>query len=275
VQKAYETNAIKQFERHSRLGFISADSFMMEIQRLRKLGFKRITLKTGAYSMQELAMALRWGAQGKIDLITIDGAAGGTGMSPWSMMNEWGIPTFYLQCLACEFAEKLSKQGLRVPDLAIAGGFSDEAHVFKALALGAPYFKAVCMGRALMIPGMVGKNIQQWLKDGKLPKSVSKFGASREEIFVYYQEVKSKFEGRAKDIPLGALGIYTFTQKIRIGLQQLMAGSRNFRISTISRKDLMALTEEAAKASGVAYVMDAYRGEADRILEGKQDAAWQ
>jgi hypothetical protein len=61
-----------------------------------------------------------------IDLLTFDGAPGGTGMSPWPMMEEWGIPTFYLQSLVYEFAEKLSKKGARVPDLAIAGGFSSE-----------------------------------------------------------------------------------------------------------------------------------------------------
>ncbi len=63
--------------------------------------------------------------------------------------------------------------------------------------------------------------------------------------------------------------MYTFCQKIRVGLQQLMAGSRNFKISTISRSDLMALTEEAAKISGIPYVMEAYREEAERILEGE------
>lgn len=267
VQAAYESGAIKHFERHSRLGFVDQDTFMAEIARLRRLGFRRITLKTGAYSMKELAMALRWGAEAKLDLITIDGAPGGTGMSPWSMMNEWGTPTFYLQCLAREFAEKLTARGIRVPDLAMGGGFSDEAGIFKALALGAPHFKAVCMGRALMIPGMVGKNVQQWLKDGKLPKTVSKFGSSPEEIYVCYQEVKSQFNGRTKDMPLGAIGLYTFVQKIKTGLQQLMAGSRNFKLSTISRNDLLALTEESAKVSGIAYVMDAYRQEAEAILE--------
>ncbi len=267
VQKAYETGAIKQFERHSRLGFVSREAFMNEIDRLRKLGFKRITLKTGAYSMQELAMALRWGADAKLDLITIDGAPGGTGMSPWPMMNEWGTPTFYLQALAYEFADKLTKRGLRVPDLAMGGGFSSEDGVFKALAMGAPYFKAVCMGRALMIPGMVGKNLQQWLAEGKLPKTISRYGSKPEEIFVCYQEVRERFNGQTRDLPLGAIGIYSFAQKIRTGLQQLMAGSRNFRINTISRSDLFALTEEAAKVSGIAYVMDAYRNEAEAILE--------
>ncbi|MDD1752948.1 MAG: FMN-binding glutamate synthase family protein, partial [Methanotrichaceae archaeon] len=63
VQLAYKTGAIKEFERHSRLGFVSRDGFFDEIDRLRDLGFKRITLKTGAYSMAELAMAIRFGAE--------------------------------------------------------------------------------------------------------------------------------------------------------------------------------------------------------------------
>jgi hypothetical protein len=49
-----------------------------------------------------------------------------------------------------------------------------------------------------------------------------------------------------------------------------MAGSRNFRINAISRRDLMALTDEAAKVSGIPYVMDAYRKEAEDILRGKE-----
>jgi hypothetical protein len=48
-----------------------------------------------------------------------------------------------------------------------------------------------------------------------------------------------------------------------------MAGSRNFCLNTISRKDIMSLTQEAAKVSGIAYVMDAYRQEAESILNGK------
>jgi glutamate synthase domain-containing protein 2 len=265
-QEAYKAGAIKEFERHSRLGFVTEEGFMKEVSRLRKLGFKRITLKTGAYSMKELAMALKFSSMGKIDLLTIDGAPGGTGMSPWSMMEEWGIPTIYLQSLAYEFAEKLKKKGYKIPDLAIAGGFSTEDHIFKALAMGAPYFKAVCMGRALMIPGMVGKNIEQWMKSGNLPKTVSEFGTKLEEIFVSYEELAEKYGKDMKDIPLGAVGIYTFSQKIKVGLQQLMAGSRNFNITTMTRKDVMALTEEASKITGIAYVMDAYRKEAEKIL---------
>jgi len=268
VQTAYKSGAIKEFERHSRLGFIGKEAFLEEIDRLRDIGFKRVTLKTGAYSMKELAMALRYSSEARVDLLTIDGAPGGTGMSPWPMMNEWGIPTFYLQSLTYEFAQELEKKGLRVPDLAIAGGFSDEANAFKALAMGSPYFKAVCMGRGLMIPGMVGKNIGKWLEKGELPKTVSKYGTTVEEIFVTYEELKEKYGERINEIPLGAIGIYTYAQRFRTGMQQIMAGSRNFSLKSVSRNDVFALTEEAAKISGIPYVMESYRSEAYEILDG-------
>jgi glutamate synthase domain-containing protein 2 len=266
MQTAFKQGAIKEFERHSRLGFVSKEGFLEEVDRLRDVGFKRVTLKTGAYSAVELAMAIRYSAEAHIDLLTIDGAPGGTGMSPWPMMNEWGIPTFYIESLAYEYCELLKKRGIRVPDLAIAGGFSDEPGVFKAIAMGSPYVRAVCMGRGLMIPGMVGKNIAKWIKDGDLPKTVSKYGTVPEEIFVSYEELKEKYETKFKDIPMGAIGIYTYAQKFRTGLQQIMAGSRNFAVKTLSRDDLMALTEEASQVSGIPYVMDAYADEALTVL---------
>jgi len=267
AQAAFKDGSLKEFERHSRLGFIDEEDFYNEVKRLRELGFKRITLKTGAYGLRELAMAIRWGANAKIDLLTLDGAGGGTGMSPWRMMEEWGMPSLYLHAAAYDFCQKLAQRGERVPDIAFAGGFSSEDGVFKALALGAPFTKAVCMGRALMIPGMVGKNIEQWLKDGKLPNTVGQFGSTPEEIFVCYEDVKG-IVGAAEmqNIPLGAVGIYSFSEKIRIGLQQLMAGARCFSVPAITRRQLMSLTEECTKVTGIPYLMDAYREEAEKIL---------
>ncbi len=266
-QAAYKDGSIKEFERHSRLGFIDEEGFYKEVARLRKIGFKRITLKTGAYGLRELAMALKWGSRAKIDLLTIDGSSGGTGMSPWRMMEEWGMPSLYLHSAAYEFSKKLADMGEKVPDLAFAGGFSSEDGVFKALALGAPFTKAVCMGRALMIPGMVGKNIKNWMEEGKLPQTVSQFGTTPEEIFVNWEDVKEIVGAKEmKNIPWGAIGIYSYSERIRVGLQQLMAGTRNFNVSTVSRRDLMSLTEDCAKVSGIPYLMDAYREEAIAIL---------
>lgn len=268
-QKAFKSGAIKEFERHSRLGFVDQEDFMKEVGRIRRLGAKRVTLKTGAYPMRELAMAIRWSSDAKIDLLTIDGAPGGTGMSPWRMMTEWGIPSIYLHSMAYELCIRLAKKGAWVPDIAFAGGFSSEDHIFKALALGAPYCKAVCMGRALMIPGMVGKNIGRWLKgeDGGLPPTVSKYGAKKEEIFVCYEDLKSKYGNDAENFPLGAIGIYSAGEKLRVGLQQLMAGARKWRTDLITRNDLAALSEEASKVTGIPYIMDAYRDEAIEIID--------
>ncbi|MBW1708384.1 MAG: FMN-binding glutamate synthase family protein [Deltaproteobacteria bacterium] len=270
-QAAFKAGAIKQFERHSRLGFVDEEGFAREVERLRALGAKRVTLKTGAYPMRELAMAIKWSSNAKIDLLTIDGAPGGTGMSPWRMMSEWGIPSIYLHSMAYELCARLEKQGARVPDIAFAGGFSAEDHVFKALALGAPYCKAVCMGRALMIPGMVGKNIGNWLNGeaGGLPKTVSKFGATKEEIFFCYEDLKEVYGSDVENFPLGAIGVFSVGEKIRIGLQQLMAGARKWKVEYMSRNDLAALTEECAKITGISYIMDAYREEALEIIDAE------
>jgi len=57
------------------------------------------------------------------------------------------------------------------------------------------------------------------------------------------------------------------TRKIRVGLQQIMAGSRNWQVPYISRKDLFSLSEECAKVTAIPYVMDAYREEALQIID--------
>lgn len=140
--------------------------------------------------------------------------------------------------------------------------------MFKVLAMGAPYVKAVCLGRAIMIPGMVGKNIAQWMKDEKLPRTVAQFGSSVDEIFVTYETLKAQYGDAVAEMPLGAIAWYTYVDKLQVGLQQLMAGSRNFSLETISRNDIFSLTREAAEVTGIPYVMDAYRAEAEAIMAG-------
>ena len=80
---------------------------------------------------------------------------------------------------------------------------------------------------------------------------MSRYGSTAEEIFVAYEELKGRFGARMSEIPLGAVAIYTHTQKLRTGLQQIMAGSRNFPALDTSRSDLMALTEEASRVSEI------------------------
>ena len=83
----------------------------------------------------DLAKAMKYSSEAGIDLLTIDGAGGGTGMSPWRMINEWGIPTVYLQSLAYKYSKILADKGYYVPDMAIADGFTLEDQIFKGLSL--------------------------------------------------------------------------------------------------------------------------------------------
>ncbi len=269
VAKAFRERAFKEFERHSRLGMVEYDSFMESVDHLRKIGARFISLKTGAYRISDLARAMRFASDAGIDLLTIDGAGGGTGMSPWRMMNEWGIPTIYLQSVAYRFARELKAKGKYVPDLAIAGGFSLEDHIFKALALGAPYFKAVCMGRATMIPAMVGKNIQRWLSEGKLPAELKKYGESIETIFVSAEVLRERYGKAFAGLPAGAIAMFTFCDRLQLGLQQLMAGARKFGLKHLERADLIALTRDASEVTGIPYVMESDAKEAKNILFGK------
>ena len=274
VQDAFRAGGIKEFERHSRLGFIDEEEFLRTVEYLRRaVGAKRVTLKTGSYGFPELARAIKWSSEARVDLVTIDGSGGGTGMSPWRMMQEWGIPTFYLQSMAYQCAQRLASRGEWVPDLAMAGGLSTEDHIFKVLAMGAPYFKAACVGRALMIPGFVGDNVEGVVRGGdigawdKLPPSVAQYGDTPEQIFATYATLQDRYGEKVKEMPLGAIALYTFADKLRTGLTQFMAGARSFRLDTVKRRDVVALTEEAAKISGIPYIMDASREEAEQILD--------
>ena len=135
--------------------------------------------------------------------------------------------------------------------------------------MGAPYFKAVCMGRAMMIPGMVGKNAEQWIAEKNLPRSIAEYGETKEELFATYEILRDKYGAEVDSFPLGAIGLFTYVDKLKVGLQQIMAGTRNMSIDVISRDDVFALTEEASRVSGIPYVMDAYRDAAHAIIRGQ------
>lgn len=271
VIKAFEKGSFKEFERHSRIGMVSLESFVNRVEELRNAGAKFVFLKTGAYGPTDLARAIKYSSIAKIDLLTVDGAGGGTGMSPWRMMNEWGIPSVELHSLLYEYAEKLAKKGEFVPDIAAAGGFTFEDQIFKGLALGAPYFKLIGMARAPIAAAMVGKTIGKRISEGVVPVYIERFGNTKEEIFVTAPELKHQLgEETFKKVPTGAMGLYTYMQRLAQGLRQLMCGNRSFSLEHIARNDIAALTKEASEISGIPYVMDVDKEEAEKILAGKE-----
>ena len=284
VQEAFKNGSIRSFARHSRLGATNLmtvddvrEDFMKSVDYLRSLGFNRISLKTGSYGMQELAMAIKFASEANMDLLTIDGSGGGTGMSPWNMMQSWGVPSINLHSKAYEYASLLATKGKKVVDMSFAGGFALEDSIFKAIALGAPFTKLVCMGRAIMVPGFLGSNIEGVLRPenkekvngnwNELPKSVSEIGSKAEEIFASYFDVQDKVgKDEMKNIPYGAIAFWTMCDKLTCGLQQLMAGARKFRVDQLTRSDLFAANRETSKETGIAHVADVNDESAKKVL---------
>lgn len=285
VKEGYEAGAIRHFARHSRLGYTNLnsydqvhDDFMTSVKYLRELGFKRISLKTGSYGMEALAMAIKFASEAELDLLTMDGSGGGTGMSPWNMMESWGVPSILLHAKAHEYAARLAAKGTRVVDMSFAGGFAKCSNLFKALALGAPFTKMICMGRAMMIPGFLGANIEGVIHPerksaihgnwDKLPASVSQYGTTPEKIFACYHEVEKKVgKGEMKDVPLGAVAMWSLVDKLSAGLQQLLAGARKFDLQEICRNDIAAGNRETERETNVPFITDVMDETAKKILD--------
>jgi len=267
VIKAFELGNFKEFERHSRVGMVTEESFAKRIQELRQAGAKYIFLKTGAYRPADLARALVFASKYQLDLLTVDSAGGGTGMSPWHMMNEWGVPPVELHSLLYQYAKKLADRGKYVPALTVAGGFTFEDHIFKGLAMGAPFVKLVGMARGPIAAAMVGKTIGMAIANHQLPVYVERFGDSIDEIFVTAVTLRKELGNDIfTQIPTGALGLYTYYERLAQGLRQLMAGSRRFSLDFMSRNDLAALTPEAAAIADIPYIMDVDKAEAEKIF---------
>lgn len=269
VIEDFERGVFKEFERHSRVGMVTEESFATRVEELRKAGAKYIFLKTGAYRPADLARAIVFASRYKINLLTVDGAGGGTGMSPWRMMNEWGLPPVALHSLLYQYAKRLAGEGEYLPALAVAGGFAFEDQIFKGLALGAPFVKLVGMARAPIAAAMVGKTIGRAIRDHEIPVYIERFGNSKDEIFVTSSSLRHKL-GREEfeKIPTGALGLYTYYERLDQGLRQIMAGSRKFALQYITRDDIAALTREAAEISGIPFVTDVDQAEVERIFAG-------
>jgi len=268
VIRAFERGAFREFERHSRVGMVTEESFARRVEDLRQAGAKYIFLKTGAYRPADLALALSFASKYRLDLLTVDGAGGGTGMSPWRMMNEWGVPPVELHSLLYQYTKHLAGKKRHVPALAVGGGFSFEDGIFKALSLGAPFVKLVGMARAPIAAAMVGKTIGRAIENQSVPVYIERFGHSKDEIFVTASSLRKELGDEAfEKVPTGAIGLYTYYERLAQGLRQLMAGSRKFSLEHMSREDLAALTREAADVSGIPFVIDVDKTRIAEILD--------
>lgn len=285
VEEAFRTGKLKQFTRYTALTYPemqSPDEVIADLDaklaRLRSLGASGFTLKTGSYGMADLALAIKAASVLHMDLLTIDGSGGGTGMSPPDMMDSWGVPSVLLHAKTHEYATLLASQGQRVVDIAVGGGLAKPSQIFKALALGAPFVKTVCMSRAMMIPAFLGCNIEGALHPERrgtvngawesLPAHIAALGSSPQDIFAGYHALEQRLgKDEMQHIPYGAIATWTLCDRLGAGMQHLMGAARKFTIPRISRDDIAAGNRETAEATGIPFITEAQDQLARRILQ--------
>ncbi len=273
VQQAFKDGVFKSFERHSRVGIPKQRSFVEDIDWLREQGAKHVILKTGAYRPSAVAFTMKLASEAKIEAATFDGAGGGTGMSPVPMMDEMSMPTVYLEALVLKCARILEKKGKHIPDLLIAGGFISEQQIFKAIAMSnfgnGPLVKGVLMARSPLTAVMKANYFKQLSEEGKLPRTfANRYGDTPDKFYIAAPELKEEHGERFKEIPWEAVALHTYlSDRIGVGLMQLLAGARKWKLPLINRDDLMALSERAAKVTGIPLPEEAEQGAIERILE--------
>ena len=235
------------FWSYSRLPMWTEDSLFNHVEKLRKLGMENLYFKMTGFDKGDIERVLRMASALRADMVTFDGAGGGSGYSPNRMMNEFGLPTLYIQSALNEICRTLEAEGKYIPFITITGGISGEDQVFKALAIGAPYVKAVGLGRGTMAAAMVGDKIANLLSSGKVPEHLQKYGNTKDELFLELGELRMLYGDMADEIPLGAVGAYSYLRKIAFGLQHFAALNRKFDIELIDSSDVIPLTEEARR----------------------------
>jgi hypothetical protein len=102
----------------------------------------------------------------------------------------------------------------------------------------------------------------------EVPVFIERFGSKKEEIFVTASKLKKELGKDFDRVPTGALGVYTYIERLAQGLKQLMTGNRKFALKYITRDDIAALTKDAANISDIPYVMDVDKEEVEKILNG-------
>lgn len=250
VAEKYKLGIGPKFEKVGKLPIWNEEHLVKRVKELKELGVKRVFFKTGPFHPADLTKILLIASKAGVDLVTFDGAGGGSGNSPVKMMNEWGIPTIVLESILYRILKEMEEKGYRLPQVAITGGIAMEDQVFKALALGAPYINIVGIGRAAMTAAMVGKTVEELLKENKVPKEFQRYGHKKEEIFEGLKELRLLYDD-ADSFSGGAIGLFSYLGRVKAGIQHLMALNRKFNITSISREDVVPLTSEAKQATGL------------------------
>lgn len=136
------------YQRHVQPGSLSDEQLKKNILKYSEHGLPiwvKTGMGTGILRLISTLQNLKKEQGIKIECLTIDGFGGGTGMSPWLIMNEMSVPS------ATIFSMLEEKPDF---DVLLAGGYSNGMQIGKAMMLGA---NGVAMSRAFLIAANVAK----------------------------------------------------------------------------------------------------------------------
>lgn len=245
IVKAYKEGVCPNFYTYSRLPLWTEEYLVPRVAELRDMGAKNVYFKMAGYDPSDLEKSIRLGSKAGVDMITFDGAGGGSGYSPCKMMNEWGYPAVLMEDAICNIIKKLKNEGLWIPAITITGGFASEDQVFKALSYGDGDITAIGLCRAAMAAAMSGKKAGEMIKAGNVPGIFKPYGSTIEEIYGDLADLRAIYGKDANNFSPGAIGVFSYLNKIAFGVKHFAALNRKFNISYLDKTDLIPLTRDA------------------------------
>ena len=215
---------------------LGGDDLIMKVEEFREAtgGRVPISIKLGAGRIRDdIKIALKDG----LDFIELDGLQGGTGAAGNEVLEYVGIPTIAGLMEALDGLEEIDATG-QLP-IILMGGIKDGVDAVKAIALGAT---AVGFGTAMLIAG------------GCVTCMQCSVGSCVIGSLSQDPEHTRRFDTMKR-----AVQMHHFLESVRWQMAAIVDGLGYSDIRQVSRKDLVALTPEAAALTRLPY--EASRGD--------------
>jgi len=209
---------------------LGADDLVIKVEEFREAtGYRLpVSVKLGAGRIRDdIKIAVKDG----FDFVELDGMQGSTGAGGAEVMEHVGIPTV---AAIIEALDALEEVGCRDKiELVLMGGIRDGVDAVKALCLGAD---AVAMGTAAIIAG------------GCIACMQCHVGQCVTGIATQDPEHEQRYKPQVE-----AQHIHTFLETVRWQMAALTLALGYDDMHKLSRDDLVALTPEAARITGLPY----------------------
>jgi len=96
-----------------------------------------------------------------------------------------------------------------------------------------------------MAAAMNAKKVGELLAKGEIPPHLKKYGSTVEEIFADLPDLRAIYGTEADHFSPGAIGVFSFLNKIAFGVRHFGALNRKFDLRLFDRTDLIPLTAAA------------------------------